>query len=279
MLMPRFQSILNPLEAARMRARGYVQLPNGEWGTQEQYNRARERIRQRGQEALRNSRPGDPRSAGRRFWDNVGQYANSETVQQINNGIPPPIGWGVDYALSDFSRENPLIGLLFNSVIRGGIAATATGNPLVGVGVAVKNVASNALDAWQVHKAVENKKENQNDKASSGVSRPFGFHDWTNEELEEANIPIRFSEDTPLFLQTGDNVFLGEVREQAAQALDSTLGVQNGKGFSNLQIQRTDSFSITPKLLQKVPEKAKRAKPANRLASYSPLSVLFGGVL
>lgn len=276
--MPRFQPILNPLEAERMRARGYVQLPNGEWGTQEQYNRARERIRQRGQEALRNSRPGDPRSAGRHFWDNVAQYANSETVQQIGNGIPSPIGWGVDYALGDFSRENPLLGLLFNSVIKGGIAAATTGNPLVGVGVAVKNTASNALDAWQVHKAVEDKKENQNDKTSSGGSLPFGFHDWTNEDLEEADIPIRFTPDTPLFLQTGDNVLLEELRGQAAQVLDSTAGVQNGKGFSNLQIQRTDSFSITPKLLLKVPEKAKRAKPANRLAAYSPLSVLFGGV-
>lgn len=276
--MPRFQSILNPLEAERMRARGYVQLPNGEWGTQEQYNRERERVRQRARTAERNARPGDPRSVGRRFWDNVGQYVNSETVQQIGNGIPSPIGWGVDYALSDFSQENPLLGLLFNSVIKGGIAAATTGNPLVGVGVAVKNTASNALDAWQVHKAVEDKKENQNNKTSSGISLPFGFHDWTNEDLEEADIPIRFTPDTPLFLQTGDNVFLGEVREQAAKALDSTLGVQNGKGFSNLQIQRTDSFSITPKLPQKVPEKAKRAKPVNRLASYSPLSVLFGVV-
>lgn len=274
-----FLSIIDPLRASRLRQQGYVELPNGEFGSREEYNRMRENIRQRARVAERNARPGDPRSAGRRFWDNIAQYANSETVQQVNNGIPSPIGWGVNYALSDFSRENPLLGLLFNSVIKGGIATAATGNPLVGVGVAVKNAASNALDAWQVHKAVEDKKKNQNDKTSSGVSRPFGFPALTNKELEEADLPIRFSEDEPLFLQTGDSVTLEEVREQAAQALNSTLGVQNGKGFSNLQIQRTDSFSITPKLPQKVPEKAKRAKPANRLASYSPLSVLFGGVL
>lgn len=272
----RFQSILDPLAASRMRQRGYVQLPDGRWGTQEEYDRMRAEIRQRGQAARENARPGNLRSVSRRIGDAFGQAVDGDDMLQIVNYQQHPlITYGLNYAMGDFNQQNPILGLLFSSMLSGGIAGMATGNPVVAAGVAAKNIATGAIDAWQKHKAVEvAEKEKKNSDDSEVLyynekdfpKRPFGEEEETKEMKQGyANLDVE--------PQTGNEALLTEIFRQE-NALRETVP-SGARGFQNLQIQRTNSFSIIPQITKPEKNKNKRARPSNVLSKYSPLAILF----
>lgn len=277
-----YLSIIDPLRASRLRQQGYVELPNGEFGSREEYDR---RVREAGQRlaarrernAHRNAPVQDQRSIGRRFSDFVAQNVDANTVRQIreyNNN--PFVNFGMNYALGDFAAQNPILGLLFSSIVSGGIAGATTGNPVVAAGVAAKNVATGAIDAWQKHKAVEAaEKEKKNfDDSEVLYYNEKDFPKRPSEE-EETRETKQGYENLSIEPQTGNEALLTEIFRQE-NALRETVP-SGARGFQNLQIQRTNNFSIIPQMTKSEKNKNKRARPLNALSKYSPLAVLFNG--
>lgn len=294
-----------PAIADRIQRAGYVRLPNGQWGTQEEYNRARADIRRRGREAEARAEPGDPRDWRMRFNDFVSQNVNTgelaRTVRQIYDYQPNPFLQfginGLNYAMGGFSEQNPILGLLFNSVISGGAAGLSTSNPWVGLGVAAKNIVSGAYDAWKKHR-----ENSANEEHGAG---DVIYYDEEDDSLPDSDLildrnrsvgreseRIRNREIVRDIIEWNDREIAGNLpsgnesrvevereRREIEKNIEKAKALQDPvRFFNNLRIERVANFSITPPAGAKVVAKSKKLRSFDFLRNYAPLSSVFGMV-
>lgn len=261
----RFQWIIDPIGAQRMRNRGYVPLPNGEWGSQEQYDRMRADIRQRAEVARQNAVPRDPRSFSRRFSDYINANVGPDFMQQVANNDSPFANLAADYAFSGLDAQHQYISLLMKSLLAGGIAGATSGNPLVGLGVGVTNAIKGLPGA--IKKSFEDAQTpstttnddilyyNEND-----FPKTFGQQE---REKEEAQRTADFIVDG----QTGD--VTDNTGKYVTNVFTQNEPSSTPKRYDNLSMQRVESFTIPGVRKSRNVELRKGNKVSDRARRYS----------
>ena len=242
----RFQAILDPLGAERMQQRGRVQLPDGTWGTREQYNQARAAIRQRGQAASENARRGNPRSIRSRFWDFIGQ--NSEDFGSFargaagNAGIEGTIAeTAADYALHGLDAEHEYLALLLKSIIAGGSVTATTGNPFFGLGVGASKMVKELPGL--IANSLFGKKEKQ-DKQNSKEVRPEEPQWLIVDRKTQENSASQPQEWHVVDRETGAvPAEMSNEQQEIFITVDTKPGGR--KRFDNLTMEHVDSFMLS----------------------------------
>lgn len=309
-----------PAIADRIQRAGYVRLPNGQWGLPEERDRAMGEVRRRVREVeARRANGGDDdepyefdfQDSLIRLGDSIARNINAgeliRAARQISNYQPNRfvqfgLG-GLNYALGDFSERNPILGLLFNSIASGAAAGLSTSNPLVGFGVAAKDIVSGAYNAWQKHRenAAREERERRAPVFYDEESGEIPDIDFNNREIvNERDVREREREIAGGAIRWNDREIIGNPREnprgepadrnesrselererrEAERRIDAAKALQDPvRFFNNLRIERVANFSITPQSRTRITASAKRLRPFDFLQNYSPFSSVFSVV-
>lgn len=245
--MPIINAILDPIRASIYERRGYMRLGN-EVMPPDEYNRrvvqARQRLADFEAEQRRRRENGErpSRSIRQRVGEFVNQNIGNDYIEQVDRASDNTFAnIATGAAVNSIDTQNQYLKLLLESVLKGGIAA-AGGNPLVGVGVGVKNLVSGLPDA------IASSLKERGKKQTPAEDEVLYYNE--NEFPEKLSTAGTRDDLQPQRQQTlvidkeNGIIFDPDTGQGFPFPKESAKSSGEQKRFDNLVMERTDSFII-----------------------------------